>query len=134
MAIDYGRARIGVAFSDWLGIIANAYEVYNRVDEQTDFAHFDQLIHDNSVNHIIIGLPLNMAGEEQEIAKETRQFAQLLENNFHLPVTFIDERLTSKEAEDILRRAGYDWKERKKMLDAVSAQIMLQEYLDSHQK
>ena len=130
MGIDYGNARIGVAFSDWLGIIANAYEVYHREDIESDMQHFQTLIKENEVNHIVIGLPLNMAGEEQEIAQQTRAFADMLKERFHLPVTFIDERLTSSEAEDILRRAGYDWRARKQMLDAVSAQIILQEYLD----
>ena len=130
MGIDYGNARIGIAFSDWLNIIANAYEVYHRVDLDTDMQHFADLIKQNSVNHIVIGLPLNMAGEEQEIAQQTREFAGLLKDKFNLPITFIDERLTSSEAEDILKRAGYDWRVRKQMLDAVSAQIILQEYLD----
>lgn len=130
MGIDYGNARIGIAFSDWLNIIANAYEVYHRVDLDTDMQHFADLIKQNSVNHIVIGLPLNMAGEEQEIAQQTREFAGLLKEKFNLPITFIDERLTSSEAEDILKRAGYDWRARKQMLDAVSAQIILQEYLD----
>ena len=92
--------------------------------------HFADLIKQNSVNQIVIGLPLNMAGEEQEIAQQTREFAGLLKEKFNLPITFIDERLTSSEAEDILKRAGYDWRARKQMLDAVSAQIILQEYLD----
>ena len=130
MGIDYGNARIGIAFSDWLNIIANAYEVYHRVDLDTDMQHFEDLIKQNSVDHIVIGLPLNMAGEEQEIAQQTREFAGLLKDKFNLPITFIDERLTSSEAEDILKRAGYDWRARKQMLDAVSAQIILQEYLD----
>ena len=130
MGIDYGNARIGIAFSDWLNIIANAYEVYHRVDLDTDMQHFADLIKQNSVNHIVIGLPLNMAGEEQEIAQQTREFAGLLKDKFNLPITFIDERLTSSEAEDMLKRAGYDWRARKQMLDAVSAQIILQEYLD----
>lgn len=130
MGIDYGNARIGIAFSDWLNIIANAYEVYHRVDLDTDMQHFADLIKQNSVDHIVIGLPLNMAGEEQEIAQQTREFAGLLKEKFNLPITFIDERLTSSEAEDILKRAGYDWRARKQMLDAVSAQIILQEYLD----
>lgn len=130
MGIDYGNARIGIAFSDWLNIIANAYEVYHRVDLDTDMQHFADLIKQNSVNHIVMGLPLNMAGEEQEIAQQTREFAGLLKEKFNLPITFIDERLTSSEAEDLLKRAGYDWRARKQMLDAVSAQIILQEYLD----
>ena len=130
MGIDYGDARIGVAFSDWLHVIANAYEVYHRQDTDTDMTHFADLIKENSVNHIVIGLPLNMRGEEQEIASKTRAFATALKEKFNLPITFIDERLTSSEAEDMLKSAGYGWQERKQMLDAVSAQIILQTYLD----
>lgn len=130
MGIDYGDARIGVAFSDWLHVIANAYEVYYRQNMEADLAHFAELIEQNSVDHIVIGLPLNMRGEEQEIAQKTRAFASALKDRFNLPITFVDERLTSSEAEDMLKSAGYGWQERKQMLDAVSAQIILQTYLD----
>ena len=63
-----------------------------------------------------------------EIVLQTRDFAAALKEKFNLPITFVDERLTSSEAEDMLKSAGYGWQERKQMLDAVSAQIILQTY------
>jgi len=73
---------------------------------------------------------MNMQGEEQEIAKKTREFMAQLKEKIDFELEFFDERLTSSIAEDILRETEKDWKKRKEKLDMVAASIILQDYLD----
>jgi len=70
MGIDFGLARIGVAFSDEKKFLASPYETYKRKGEEQDIQYFSNLIKEKNVDEIICGLPLNMQGEEQEIAKK----------------------------------------------------------------
>ncbi len=128
--IDYGEKRIGIAFSDLLKMLATPYGTY-EVNGSVDFEYFKKLFNDYQVELIVIGLPLNMKGEEQLIATKVRDFAEELKNYTNLPVKFLDERLTSSIADDILKRSTKSWKDRKKKLDSMSACIILQEYLDS---
>lgn len=131
MGIDFGLKRIGVAFSDETKFLASPYEVYARVNATQDIQHFVDLVAQNKVDEIVCGLPMNMQGEEQEIAFETRQFINELQNKIDAKFSFVDERLSSAMAEDYLKQTERDWKKRKQKLDAVSASIILQDYLDN---
>ena len=73
---------------------------------------------------------MNMAGEEQEIAKKTRDFMAKLQSVCNIKIEFVDERLSSVLAEEMLMETERDWKKRKEKLDAVAASIILQDYLD----
>lgn len=130
MGIDFGLARIGIAFSDDTKFLASPYLTYKRKTEQEDLAFFINLIKEKNVDEIVCGLPYNMQGEEQEIAHHTREFMQKLQNLTNLQVHFVDERLSSSIAEDMLKQTERDWKKRKEKLDAVSASVILQDYLD----
>lgn len=134
MGIDYGDKRIGIAMTDLLCMIASAREVYQNDDLNKSVEYISKLALDNSVDEIIIGLPLNMEGEENERTQITRLFGSMLSTKSGLPVVYEDERLSSVEAEDILREFESDWKKRKKMLDMYSAQVILQSYLDSNKR
>jgi len=131
MGIDFGLARIGIAFSDETKFLASPYETYKRKGEEQDIQYFSNLIKEKNVDEIICGLPLNMQGEEQEIAKKTREFMNLIEQNTNITVQFVDERLSSSIAEEMLSQTERDWKKRKEKLDAVAASVILQDYLDS---
>lgn len=133
MGIDFGLARIGVALSDDTKFLATPYAVYKRKNEEEDLIYFKQLIIDKKVDEIICGLPYNMQGEEQEIAQQTRQFINKVAEGNDVNVKFVDERLSSVMAEDILKQTEKDWKKRKEKLDAVAASIILQDYLDMGQ-
>ena len=130
MGIDFGLARIGIAFSDDTKFLASPYLTYKRKDEATDIQFFQNLIKEKNVDEIVCGLPLNLAGEEQEIAKKTREFMELLTNGMEIKLHFVDERLSSLMAEEMLMETERDWKKRKEKLDAVAASIILQDYLD----
>ena len=134
MGIDYGDKRIGIAMTDLLCMIASAYEVYQNEDMDKAVEYISKLALSSSVDEIIVGLPLNMEGEENERTEITRVFGEKLAKKSGVPVAFEDERLSYVEAEDILREFESDWKKRKKLLDMYSAQVILQSYLDSNKR
>ena len=134
MGIDYGDVRIGIAFSDLLGIIANGYESYTRIDLDKDLDYLTKLAKNNEVDEIIMGLPINMDGTEGERAIKTREFGSLLEEKSGLKVKYVDERLTSVSAERLLIEADVRRENRKKVIDKISATIILQSYLDRNSK
>ena len=130
MGIDFGLARIGIALSDDTKFLASPYVTYKRKTEQEDLTYFVSLINEKKVDEIVCGLPYNMQGEEQEIAQKTREFMQKLHELTNLKIEFVDERLSSSMAEEMLKETERDWKKRKEKLDAVAASIILQDYLD----
>ncbi len=130
MGIDFGLARIGIALSDDTKFLASPYETYKRKGEETDIQHLIDIIKTKNVNEIVCGLPMNMAGEEQEIAVKTREFMEKLNEKIDIKIEFVDERLSSLMAEEMLKETERDWKKRKEKLDAVAASIILQDYLD----
>ena len=130
MGLDFGKARIGVAFSDLSSTIASADHVRKSQGEENDLNYFANLIKEKSVDKVVFGLPLKTDGTESEMSLIVRSFAEKLEKVSGVQVCFQDERLTSFEAEEYLKEAGIKWEKRKELLDKVSAQIILQNYLD----
>ncbi len=130
MGIDFGMARIGIALSDDTKFLASPFQTYKRKGEELDIKYLTQLVQEKKVDEIVCGLPMNMAGEEQEIAKKTREFMFKLNEKVNIDIKFVDERLSSLMAEEMLKVTEKDWKKRKEKLDAVAASIILQDYLD----
>lgn len=130
LGIDFGTARIGIALSDEMKMIATPFDVYRAKNTEEDYEYFDNLIKDKNVDTIVIGLPKNMKGEEQEIAEKARNFGDNLKKITGKPVIYIDERLTSVFAERIMIEANMKWQDRKKIVDKLSAATILQNYLD----
>ena len=131
MGIDFGMARIGIALSDETKFLASPFETYKRKGLEQDLNYIAELIKTKNVDEIVCGLPMNMQGEEQKIAELTRSFVAQLQQIINVPVEFIDERLSSVMAEELLKETEKDWKKRKEKLDAVAASILLQDYLDA---
>ena len=132
MGLDFGKARIGVAFSDLSSTIASADHVRKSQGEENDLNYFANLIKEKSVDKVVFGLPLKTDGTESEMSLIVRSFVEKLEKVSGVQVCFQDERLTSFEAEEYLKEAGIKWEKRKELLDKVSAQIILQNYLDEN--
>ena len=130
MGIDFGLARIGIALSDDTKFLASPFITYKRKGDEQDILYLTNLIKEKNVDQIICGLPYNMQGEEQAIAQHTRNFMQQLTSATGMQVVFVDERLSSSMAEEMLSVTEKDWKKRKEKLDAVAASIILQDYLD----
>lgn len=132
LAIDYGRARIGLALSDPLGITAQPLEVVEVKKFEDVVAHIAGLVGEYDVFRIVIGLPLNMDGTEGAMVEEMRIFGSKIETSTGLQPVEWDERLTSSQALSALGKQEKNWKKRKRKLDAVAAQILLQSYLDAN--
>lgn len=130
MGIDFGKARIGIALSDPLSIIASPFQTYVRVSFEKDLKYLSNLIKEKNIDTVVFGLPLQMDGEEGQMAKDTRFFADSLKEHNNVKIVFEDERLTSVEAEELLINANVKRKERKMLIDKIAAQIILEQYLE----
>ncbi|MBE7082802.1 MAG: Holliday junction resolvase RuvX [Clostridiales bacterium] len=131
MCLDYGDVRIGIAFSDLLQIVASPYETYTRKNLESDLAFFADLCKKQDVETIVIGLPYNMDGTSGERNKVTKEFGALLSQATGLDIVYVDERLSSVEAEDVLAEAKVPAIKRKGLIDKIAASIILQTYLNS---
>lgn len=120
LGIDFGTKRIGLALSDESGTLAREFAIWSPTEFWQQIAG---LIAAEQVARIVVGLPLNMSGEETPKTAEVRAFAAQLEQQLTLPVLFVDERLSSTMAEQI---AGTS-----KQIDSLAAQIILQNFLNS---
>ncbi len=131
LALDLGKKRIGLAVSDPLRITAQGLPNIERVNKRTDLAALDALARERDVGLFLMGNPINMGGKEGRQSGWVREFAAALESHTHLPVEFWDERLTSVEANRVLRQSGVSIAKRAAAVDRLSAVILLQSYLDS---
>ena len=130
LAIDYGRARHGLAVSDGLGLAGHPLPALQRGKGPRDLAELRRVIDEHDVRRLVVGLPLNMDGSEGPMAAEARAFAQGLEREFGLPVLLEDERLSTDAADSLLREGGLRPSERKALRDSVAAAVILRSVLD----
>ena len=130
MALDYGDVRIGISLSDLLKTIASPYETYKRKNLEEDINYFINLTKEKEVTKIIIGLPLNMDGSAGERVNKTKEFGELLAKKTGLEIEYVDERLTSVEAEEILIKSKVKRDKRKVLIDKIAASLILESYLN----
>jgi len=130
LAFDFGIKRIGVALGEAMLGQARALTAICAEDNAARFAAIGKLIGEWQPVRLVVGLPCALDGSAHEMTARCRRFAHQLEGRFDLPVTLVDERLSSNEAESRLGAAGVNWRARKQQLDAVAAQIILQDYFD----
>ena len=132
VALDIGDVRIGVAVSDMLGITANPRETYVRKGKtfEDDIKYFVNYAKTEDADAFVIGLPLNMDGTEGPRVEVTREFGEALREASGLDIIYIDERLTTVSAENLLISADVRREKRKTVIDKVAATIILQSYLD----
>lgn len=129
MGVDYGDARTGIAISDLLcSIVGSATVIHSRNTAKT-LEQIRQLVVENDVGQIVVGLPKNMNGTEGPRAELCREFARQLEEATGLKVVLWDERRTTVEAHNILSDHNYHGKKRKDTVDAVAASLILEGYL-----
>ncbi|MHB1557156.1 MAG: Holliday junction resolvase RuvX [Isosphaeraceae bacterium] len=131
LGIDYGTRRVGAALSDPGRTMAFPAEVYVLRGPEHDARHYRELVREDEVERIVIGLPLHISGREGQLASLTRRFGDWLAGVTGLPVLYFDERFTTVEAEQRLLDAGLTRQKRKALRDQLAAQIMLQTYLDA---
>lgn len=131
LALDVGDVRIGLALSDITGTIASGYETYVRKGIPADYEYIRDFVSKNAVDKIVLGLPVNMDGSEGDRVRVTREFGDgLLEYVPDIKLDYLDERLTTVQAERMLIEGGVRREKRKKVIDKVAATLILQSYLD----
>ena len=131
LAIDYGSRRMGLAVSDLLGITAQGIDTLQRRNKKADFARLGQLIRQYGVREIVLGYPLRMSGETGTQSQKVAGFAEELRQKFSLPVHLWDERLTSAEANRLLREAELSIQKRAEAVDRMAAVLILQSFLQA---
>jgi len=131
LAIDYGSRRIGLAVTDPLGITAQGLETLQRKNKRSDFARLEKLLREYDVREIVLGYPLRMSGQEGTQSQKVAEFAQELRRRFQLPVRLWDERLTSAEANRLLREADISIRKRAAAVDRIAATLILQSFLQA---
>lgn len=137
MGLDVGSKTLGVAVSDPFGWTAQGIEIIqiNEAKEQFGLNRLSEIIKEYEVEKIVVGLPKNMDSTIGPRAEASLQFGNLLEETFHLPVIYQDERLTTMQANRMMIEEGnVSRKKRKKVIDKLAAVMILQNYLDQHSK
>ena len=129
LALDLGHVRIGVALSDPLGITAQPLTVLKSAGTQKDIAAIGELVNQHAVTRVIVGFPLNMDGTESETTRKVREFSRKLARRLNVPVFYVDERLTSKQAERIMIEGDSRREDRRQKIDKVAAALLLQSAL-----
>ena len=131
IGIDYGDARTGIAVSDPLGITAQGLEtVAHGPNEKMLMNRISEIISEYDIQKIVIGYPLNMNNTKGPRVEKTDKFIEKLKNRFHLEVIKIDERLTTVAAHRTMHDLSVSKDKKKKIVDTISAQYILQMYLD----
>lgn len=132
LAIDVGKVRIGVAASDFHGILASGLETVLRLDDiSKTIAELVKLIQEVEPIEIYVGLPISMAGTSTQSSKEVVIFAEALAEQVSVSIRFIDERLSTVAASSALRASGRDSKSGRKVIDQIAATVILEQALDT---
>ena len=134
VGIDYGDARVGVAVSDETCFLASAVCTLNVSGMKDACKKTAEKVKELNAEKIILGLPKNMDGSLSFRAEKTNAFKEMLEAATGLPIIFVDERLSTVEAYTYMNITDFNGKKRREVIDALSAQIILQSYLDSQKK
>ncbi|MGO9518087.1 MAG: Holliday junction resolvase RuvX [Candidatus Korobacteraceae bacterium] len=130
LALDFGSKNIGLAVSDELGLTAQGLPTLRRSNKRNDFDHLRRAIRQFGVGEIVLGLPLRMSGLEGVQAEKVHAFAEELRRRFKLPVHLYDERLTSVEANRVLRESEMSIQRRAEVVDQLAAVLILQSFLE----
>jgi putative Holliday junction resolvase len=148
LAVDYGRARMGLALANAETRMAQPLSTMERINRNEDMRRLRELVREQGVKQIVVGLPLRLDGTRGSMAEEAERFAQRVRKQIGVPVELVDERLTSWEAERLLEevqgRFIHDEKlsgrkkakkvPEKMTVDAVAAAVILKEYLDRQEQ
>jgi putative Holliday junction resolvase len=131
LGLDFGTKTIGLAVSDPLGITAQGLPTLRRKNKRTDLEMLARVIDQFEVGEIVIGLPLRMSGAEGTMAEKVHDFVTILHKQFSLPVHLWDERLTSAEANRVLRSSEMSIKRRGEVVDQLAAVLILQSFMEA---
>ncbi|HTJ88038.1 MAG TPA: Holliday junction resolvase RuvX [Terriglobales bacterium] len=131
LGLDVGSRTIGMAVSDPLGITAQGLPTLRRTNKRGDFERLASVLREYSVSEIVVGYPLRLSGAEGTQSEKMQLFAEELRKKFKLPVHLWDERLTSSQANRILRDADLSIKKRGEAVDRMAAVLILQSWMEA---
>ena len=131
LGLDVGSKTIGVAITDPLGITAQGLETLHRKNKRLDFEQLARLVRNYEVSEIVVGYPLRLSGVEGRQSQKMQLFAEELRKKFGLPVHLWDERLSSRQANRILREAELSIKKRAEAVDRLAAVLILQSWMEA---
>jgi len=134
LGIDFGTKTMGLAISDDIGLLGHGIGVIKRSTLQRDLLELQKKVCEYSVEKIVVGLPRNMDGSLGKAAEQVLSFVETLGSLVPVPIETWDERLSTVEAERLLRSRDMDHQKRRKIIDQVAAAIILQGYLDHANK
>ena len=130
LALDFGSKTIGLAVSDPLGFTAQGLPTLRRSNKRNDLDHLRRVVRRYGVSELVMGLPLRMSGSEGIQSGKVQAFAEELRRRFKLPVHVFDERLTSVEANRVLRETDMSIRRRAEVVDQLAAVLILQSFLE----
>jgi len=131
LSLDIGTKRIGIAKGNSRFKIANPLTTLNRTNLKNDLIFIKNIILENNIELIILGLPMTLSGKEEHSARYVRKFAKDIQKVIDISIEFWDERFSSVSAERVLIKGNVSRQNRKGKVDKVAATIILQNYLDS---
>jgi len=134
LGIDYGDARVGVAITDALGITAQGLEtIEHKGNDKIVLAKLDNIIKNYEVTTIVVGIPLNMNGSKAERVEKTQKFIHKLKCKYNkIKIETVDERLTTVQAHRTMNDLGIKPKDKKKIVDTISAVYILETYINNN--
>lgn len=130
LSLDFGSKTIGLAVTDELGLTAQGLPTLRRTNKRNDFDHLRRTIKQYDVGELVMGLPLRLSGATGIQSDKVEVFAQELRKKFKLPVHLFDERLTSVEANRVLRESEMSIRRRAEVVDQLAAVLILQAFLE----
>jgi len=132
LGIDYGKVRIGLSLSDVMRMVATPLETVDGTSEKKATRRIREILEEQKSSTIVVGLPLHMNGDFGDLAQAATDFGDKLKSQVPgVEIVMWDERLTSLEAEKILRLGNAKAKRKKEVRDQLAAQLILQSWLDS---
>ncbi len=134
LGLDVGSKTIGMAVSDLLGITAQGLETMRRRNKRADFEQLEKVLRQYEVAEIVVGYPLRLSGAEGTQSEKMRDFAEGLRKRFKIPVHLWDERLTSAQANRLLRESEMSIRRRGEVVDRLAAVLILQSWMDARQQ
>ena len=132
LGIDFGSVRIGLSLSDLTQTIAKPFDTIKYKNFDDLLSQLKIIIDDNQVNKLVIGIPLNMKGQNTKQTLKVKEFVSFLKQNISIEIRLIDERLSSIEAEKAMHAMNIKTGHNKGRIDKIAASVILQEYLDSY--
>ncbi len=130
LSIDYGEKRIGLALSDISQFLASPYKTLENKGLKHVLSELRQIIQEKEVEEIVIGIPKTLKGTHSVKTKEVEEWIQKIQSKLNIPVSTMDERLTTVQAHQIIHAKGQKVGKKRKEIDQYSAAILLQAFLD----